>query len=659
MKKILFLFAIVSLALTIGSCKKEIDLTLDVEQPTSGVAIISASVGVDTRVEFEEQLDKSVKLTWSAGDIFTLYEKDTDKWAANFKLKSGGEGNNKADFEIITADGGGVLEGAKYHIVYPALYNGTVADKCNYIDYVNTIENRIQKGNGDDLTHLSGMCYMEYKDFEYQPTGNIMFEHKYALLTAKLGTPSDWTPGDVPKELTIFNGSRSYNLKLENVNMNNGLTVYIMIDPCAAEARDFVCNVLTTNKVVFEKRVSVNKEYKAGKRYTADFSAVNSFTALANYTIDNLPATLTPNTTYVITDAITSSINVPESFTKKFQTEGANISVILPNATELKDYNGPSNNYMFRNCKGLKSITLPVATSIGNSVFSGCNSLISVSLPVATLIGDATFSGCSSLNSVTLPEVTSIGQSSFSGCSSLNSISLPLVKAVPDRAFTTCSSLSEISLPAATSIGATAFSSCTSLINISLPMVTSIGNSAFNNCISLVSVSLPKARIIGNMVFYKCSLLSSITLTDVETIESRAFSSCSRLAVVTMPIAKTIKDNAFDSCTSLTEIYLPAAKDIGVDAFYYCYKVTTITLPMAEIVASSAFRACNGLKTLELGTNNNAQLKSVATDIFGYNPKLTGVTLKLSKTEHTANVNVTDKKWRDYGPFAAIESVNP
>ena len=48
----------------------------------------------------------------------------------------------------------------------------------------------------------------------------------------------------------------------------------------------------------------------------------------------------------------------------------------------------------------LTSISLPVATSIGNYAFRGCSALTEVSLPAATSIGGNAFYSCSALTSI-------------------------------------------------------------------------------------------------------------------------------------------------------------------------------------------------------------------------------------------------------------------
>ena len=76
----------------------------------------------------------------------------------------------------------------------------------------------------------------------------------------------------------------------------------------------------------------------------------------------------------------------------------------------------------FAYCNELTSISLPVATSIGEVAFQNCSKLTSISLPVATSIDEAAFKGCTALTSVSLPVVTRIGSSAFENCTALTTL---------------------------------------------------------------------------------------------------------------------------------------------------------------------------------------------------------------------------------------------
>ena len=82
-------------------------------------------------------------------------------------------------------------------------------------------------------------------------------------------------------------------------------------------------------------------------------------------------------------------------------------------------------NYVFYDCSGLTSLTIPSSvTSIGYYAFKGCSGLTSLTIPSSvTKIGYYAFKGCSGLTSLTIPSsVISISDYAFEGCSGLTSI---------------------------------------------------------------------------------------------------------------------------------------------------------------------------------------------------------------------------------------------
>lgn len=84
-------------------------------------------------------------------------------------------------------------------------------------------------------------------------------------------------------------------------------------------------------------------------------------------------------------------------------------------------------SYAFRDCRSLRSVTIPNSvTSIGDSAFRNCSSLTSITIPNnVTSIRDSAFSQCTSLTSVTIPNsVTSIGAEAFRFNGNLESVTV-------------------------------------------------------------------------------------------------------------------------------------------------------------------------------------------------------------------------------------------
>ena len=84
-------------------------------------------------------------------------------------------------------------------------------------------------------------------------------------------------------------------------------------------------------------------------------------------------------------------------------------------------------DYAFRNCESVKTITIPATvTRIDSSAFEGCVNLESINLPNSlTYLGGKVFYGCDSLTTITIPSsVTYIGPEVFSWCASLEEINV-------------------------------------------------------------------------------------------------------------------------------------------------------------------------------------------------------------------------------------------
>lgn len=85
--------------------------------------------------------------------------------------------------------------------------------------------------------------------------------------------------------------------------------------------------------------------------------------------------------------------------------------------------------------KGLKTLTLPDATEIGQRPFYE-SGLVNVFAPKVTIVKPDAFDGCKELTSVNLPNVKELGSTVFSGCVKLTSLSLPNATIINRYAFT-------------------------------------------------------------------------------------------------------------------------------------------------------------------------------------------------------------------------------
>ena len=178
-------------------------------------------------------------------------------------------------------------------------------------------------------------------------------------------------------------------------------------------------------------------------------------------------------------------------------------------------------NGAFRNCPGLKRITIPDGvTSIGTNAFNGCSGLTDITVdsnnPYYCSESGVLFNKNKTKficypagktdSSYKIPdEVTSIGYAAFEECTGLTSIYIP---------------------DGVTSIDYYAFKRCTGLESITIPdSVNSIGYEAFDRCTKLTSIYIPDGEIsIGfgaipstaARITYIVNSDGSVTITKIE-----------------------------------------------------------------------------------------------------------------------------------------------
>jgi hypothetical protein len=323
--------------------------------------------------------------------------------------------------------------------------------------------------------------------------------------------------------------------------------------------------------------------------------------------------------------------------------------------------------FAFWECENLTTMSLPVATTIGESAFVA-TSLESVSLPVVQTIDVYAFGWCGSLTTINLPaSLTTIGRNPFAGCPNLTSITidpsntvftfhdgmllnkaetiliaypsasgditlpLPFITEIGDGAFSACYSLTSVSLPTATIVGIEAFQECMSLESVSLPAAETIGDRAFHLCGSLPTMNLPVVETTGYQAFWECESLTSVNLPTVVDIGNLAFSGCTSLESVSLPVATTIGDRAFYGCTSLEAVSLPAATTIGGSAFERCTSLESVNLPVATTIGDWAFIVTS------LTELNLPAVTTIGTYAFGWCINLTTVSLPASLTTVLSN----------------------
>lgn len=305
-------------------------------------------------------------------------------------------------------------------------------------------------------------------------------------------------------------------------------------------------------------------------------------------------------------------------------------SIVIPETVIYKDKEycvEAIGGYAFKDCKKLKSISLPKTIKYIYDSFLNCSSLTSFIIPDSVIyVNNNAFSGCSNLVDVTIL-CANVGNC-FSGLRSIRKCTLgENVKSIGSGAFSSCSGLSYINIPeGVTKIGLSAFAGCSNLVSIDLPSTVELGGNCFKGCKSLKSVVIPNtATIIEAATFWECENLAQIDIpSSVKEIGGSVFYGCKRLKNIHVPEGvKTIGGSAFEGCSSLESIYLPnSITSIGLDAFRGCMHLKSINIPdKVKKIETFTFYDCynlesivipNGLKSIDFGAFGNCySLKSI------------------------------------------------
>ena len=306
-----------------------------------------------------------------------------------------------------------------------------------------------------------------------------------------------------------------------------------------------------------------------------------------------------------------------------------------------------SQNGVFRNCKEIEEVILPISLNVGNhaygdpTIFQDCTGIKKVRLTkgTGTVVdyggGYGAFYGgtpwyCSKNNEITVTieeGITSIGSSTFQGCTGLKILDIPSsVTKIGESAFNGCANWeTKVDISNITSIGENAFNSCAKVdIDINLnDNLDSLGAYAFKGCSNIKgTVKIPsKITNLEKYIFDGCGLINKVILPDtVQSISDGTFKDCIKIEEVTLPISLNVGNFAygdptiFQDCTGIKKVKLTKGTGIGVDygggygAFYggtpwYYSRNNEITVTIEEgitSIGSSTFQGCSGLKILNI-----------------------------------------------------------
>lgn len=170
--------------------------------------------------------------------------------------------------------------------------------------------------------------------------------------------------------------------------------------------------------------------------------------------------------------------------------------------------------------------------------------------------------GMKGMQSINLPNATSIGALALANCTNLVTVTLPACKSFPNTgALRECPKLENVELPLLSSVAEYAFYGCVKLKSISLPSLLSCSTGLFFGCTVLESVSMPRLTSLGPNTFYMCPAIRQIDLPSVKTIGSGSISGCNSLEVINIgPNITSINGAAFQGAPEGLVINLPVAE---------------------------------------------------------------------------------------------------
>ncbi len=349
--------------------------------------------------------------------------------------------------------------------------------------------------------------------------------------------------------------------------------------------------------------------------------------------------------------------------------------IVIPPVSPQGDTVTSIDNYAFRDCTSLTSVTIPASvTSIGEWAFEECTSLASVFYGGTAEDWDVIVIGGSNdplLNatlyfySETAPNVSgnfwhyvdgeiviwpeyiaptySEGLEFISngdgtcyvsgiGICTDTDIVIPeksptgnIVIAISSNAFRSCSSLTSVTIPnSIISIGRYAFAYCSSITSITIPdSVTSISDQAFYNCRSLTSIIVDEAN-----TAYK-SIDGNLYSGDGKVLVQYAINKADSSFIIPASVS-TISQYAFSYCTNLISVSIPdSVTSIGNEAFWRCSGLTSITIPdSVTSIGGYAFYGCYKITSVNLPDS----ITSISSHVFYDCKNLTSITIPDSVT---------------------------
>lgn len=285
------------------------------------------------------------------------------------------------------------------------------------------------------------------------------------------------------------------------------------------------------------------------------------------------------------------------------------------NIPERVFYNGEYHNvvaitnYAFNLAKDVTAVNIPTSVrTIGSYAFRGTG-IESIDLQNVTRIEDYTFKGCENLVSVTANGVATVGNYAFEGCTSLAEFvqsEAVKVSSIGDYAFDGCTSLTSISAAATQSKLGTACLRNTAITSFTANANT-ISNYAFSGCKNLETLIIgASCGTIYDNSFANCTSLTNLRFEDgsylltVGSSTTRAVFGDCPIETVYFGRRMTIKSNygLFNYSTTIRSAEIGNAITSIPDGLLSSASLTTITIPAQVTSIGSSSLACPTLTSI-------------------------------------------------------------
>ncbi len=324
--------------------------------------------------------------------------------------------------------------------------------------------------------------------------------------------------------------------------------------------------------------------------------------------------------------AVRPGLTIGDGSVGVFQNSTRLTSIVLPEGTvaigDMAFYNS-----------SISSITIPsTVTSIGSKAFYSLTLTQFTMTPAAEgaslTIGEAAFQFVKGLLSISIPNATSIGKDAFNG-SSITSVTFgDVLETIGENAFKGSSIAGEISFPATIkSIGKSAFeglaiSKITFVTPAEMPAEADrlvIGENAFKNCSLLNAAELEKSSVkeVGNSAFVGTKLTDVTFPWTIGKIGDSAFAGLTNLGSVTFKVypetdegtssLSSIGTGAFNY-TSIEEFNFPnsSAKTITLaqKIFVGCSSLTSIYLSAQVLSIDGVFNGCSSVTSIKVAPDH-------------------------------------------------------